>query len=183
MPNVRVKLHDWRVEQNIAGVRDSRLHLAIILPPLKANALEELRFEQLVTGHVCLAVSRNHAFAKKRSVSVTEAAREPFIGLMLEEYPRYKEYMDAIFTRVDHKPRVVEEHDGWSGVFSAVGAGTGVAITSDVLAYAFNDRIKLVRLTPEPKVVAIGIITRRGKLGPAAEKFCQCAKETFASIR
>src|SRR6476469_1562769 len=56
MPNVRVRLHDWRVEQNIAGVRDSRLHLAIILPPLKANALEELRFEQLVTGHVCLAV-------------------------------------------------------------------------------------------------------------------------------
>ena len=183
MPNVRVKLHDWRVEQNIAGVRDGRLQLAVILPPLKANALDELRFEQLVTGHVCLAVSSGHSFAKKRSVSVTDAAREPFIGLTLDEYPRYKEYMDAIFTRVDHKPRVVEEHDGWSGVFSAVSAGTGVAITSDVLAYTFNDRIKLLRLTPEPKLVAIGIITRKGKLGLAAETFCQCAKGAFASPR
>jgi DNA-binding transcriptional LysR family regulator len=67
--------------------------------------------------------------------------------------------------------------------FSAVSAGTGVALTSEAFNYAFNDRIKCLRLTPEPKRVAIGDIIRKGKLGPAAEKFCQCAKEAFASIR
>ena len=64
-----------------------------------------------------------------------------------------------------------------------VSAGTGVALTSDVFNYAFNDRIKFVRLTPEPKRVVIGIISRKGKLSLAAEKFCQCAKEAFAAIR
>ena len=64
MPNVKVKVHDWPVEKNIAGVRDGRLQLAIILPPLKANALEELRFEALLTGRVCLAVSCDHPFAR-----------------------------------------------------------------------------------------------------------------------
>src|SRR6266508_3311572 len=73
MPNVKVKVHDWPVEKNIAGVRDGRLQLAIIIPPLKANALEELRFEPLLTGRVCLAVSADHPFAKKRSVSLTDA--------------------------------------------------------------------------------------------------------------
>ena len=48
--------------------------------------------------------------------------------------------MDAIFARVDQKPRVVEEHDGWPGVFSAVSAGTGVALSSDVFNYAFKLR-------------------------------------------
>jgi DNA-binding transcriptional LysR family regulator len=179
MPNVRVKLHDWPVEKNIAGVRDGRLQLAILLPPLKSNALDELRFEQLRTERVCLAVSCDHPFARKKSISLADAAREPFIGLTHEEYPRYREYLAAIFVRVHDKPRVVEEHDGWSGVFSAVSAGTGVAITSDAFDHAFGDRIKLLRLTPEPKRVAIGILTRKGKLGPAAEKFCQCAKEAF----
>ena len=80
MPNVKVKLHDWPVEKNIAGVRDGRLQLAIILPPLKANALEELRFEQLFTGRVCLAVSCDHPFAKSQSVSLADAAREPSSG-------------------------------------------------------------------------------------------------------
>jgi DNA-binding transcriptional LysR family regulator len=181
MPNVRVKLHDWRVEMNIAGVRDGRLQLAIILPPLKASALEDLRFDALFTGRVCLAVSSEHAFAKRQSVSLSDAAREPFIGLTLAEYPRYYEYLNAIFARANSQPRVVEEHDGWSGVFSNVAGGAGVAITSDAFRYAFNDRIKCVRLTPEPKRVSVGIITRKGKLGPAAEKFCQCAKEAFTS--
>jgi LysR family transcriptional regulator, benzoate and cis,cis-muconate-responsive activator of ben and cat genes len=181
MPNVKMKVHDWPVEKNIAGVRDGRLQLAIILPPLKANALEELRFERLLTARVCLAVSPDHPFARRQSVSLADAAREPFIGLMREEYPRYLEYLNAIFARVSDKPRMVEEHDGWSGVFSAVAAGAGVALTSDAFNYAFNDRIKLLRLMPEPKRVAIGIITRKGKLGPAAEKFCQCAKNAFGA--
>ena len=183
MPNVKVKVHDWPVEKNIAGVRDGRLQLAIILPPLKANALEELRFEPLFTGRVCLAVSSDHAFAKRRSVSLTDAARESFIGLTAEEYPRYQEYLGAIFARVPDKPRVVEEHDGWSGVFSAVSAGAGVALTSDTFKYAFDDRMKVVYLTPEPKRVAVGLITRKGKLGPAAAKFCECAKQAFAAVK
>ena len=134
------------------------------------------------TARVCLAVSCDHPFARRQSVSLADAAREPFIGLMLEEYPRYQEYLAAIFARVNDKPRIVEEHDGWSGVFSAVSAGTGVAIASDAFSYAFSDRIKLLRLTPEPKRVAIGILTRKGKLSPAAEKFCQCAKEAFGTL-
>ena len=132
MPNVKVKVHDWPVEKNIAGVRDGRLQLAIILPPLKANALEELRFEPLFDWRAfawrfpAIIHSRD-----SRSVSLADAAREPFIGLTHEEYPRYQEYLAAIFARVNDKPRIVEEHDGWSGVFSAVSAGTGVALTSD----------------------------------------------------
>src|SRR5450432_2504160 len=183
MPKVKVKAHDWAVEKNIAGVRDGRLQLAIILPPLKANALEELRFEPLFTGRVCLAVSCDHPLAHRRSVSLADAAREPFIGLTREDYPRYNEYLSAIFARVNEKPRLVEEQDGWSGVFSSVSAGAGVALTSDAFSYAFDDRIKLVRLTPEPKRVTVGIITRKGKLGPAAANFCDCAKAAFAAVR
>jgi DNA-binding transcriptional LysR family regulator len=183
MPSVHVKLHDWSVDQNIAGVRDGRLQLAILVRPLKANALAELRFQELVAARVCLAVSHNHPFARRHSVSLADAAREPFIGLTREKYPRYEEYVAAIFARVNEKPRIVEEHDGWAGVYSAVSAGTGVALSSDAFSYIFGDQIKMLRLTPEPKRVTIGIITRKEKLSPAAEKFCQCAKDAFAAIR
>ena len=183
MPKVKVKVHDWAVEKNIAGVRDGRLQLAIILPPLKASGLDELRFEPLLSGRVCLAVPGDHPFSLRKSVSLTDAAREPFVGLTQDDYPRYLEYLNAIFAGVNEKPRVSEEHDGWSGVFSAVSAGGGVALTSDAFRYAFDDRIKLVRLTPEPKRISIGIITRKGKLGLAAAKFCECAKDAFAAVR
>jgi DNA-binding transcriptional LysR family regulator len=183
MPNVHVKLHDWPVEKEIAAVRDGRLQLAIIVPPLTGNWRRDLRFEELLTLRVCLAVSCNHPFARRKTVSLTEAAREPFIGLLHEEYPQHRVYVDAIFARVKDKPRFVEEHDGWAGLLSAVDAGTGVAIASNAIDYAFGSRVKLLPLTPEPKRVPLGIISRKGKLSPAAEKFCLCAREAFASIR
>ena len=180
MPNVQVKLHDWPVEKEIAAVRDGQLQLAIIIPPLTGNVRRELRFQELVTIRVCLAVSCNHPFAQRKAVSLTEAAREPFIGLLHEEYPQHRVYVNAIFARVKHKPRFVEEHDGWAELFSAVDAGTGVAIASDAFDYAFGDRVKLLPLTPEPERVPVGIISQKGALSPAAEKFCECAKEAFS---
>ena len=179
MPNVQVKLHDWPVEKEIAAVRDGQLQLAIIIPPLTGHWRCELRFQELVTIRVCLAVSCNHPFAQRKAVSLSEAAREPFIGLLHEEYPQHRAYVNAIFARVKHKPRFVEEHDGWAELFSAVDAGTGVAIASDAFDYAFGDRVKFVALTPEPKRVPVGIICRKGRLSPAAEKFCECAKEAL----
>ena len=183
MPNVHVKLHDWPVEKEIAGVRDGRLQLAIIVPPFTGNWRRELRFEELLTVRVCLAVSCNHPFAQRKAVSLTDAAREPFVGLLHEEYPQHRVYVDAIFARVKDKPRFVEEHDGWAGLFSAVDAGTGVAIASDTFDYAFGNRVKFLPLTPEPKRVPIGIISQKARLSPAAEKFCQCAKEAFRAAR
>jgi DNA-binding transcriptional LysR family regulator len=183
MPNVHVKLHDWPVEKEIAAVRDGQLQLAIIIPPLTGNWRRELRFEELMSLRVCLAVSCNHPFAQRKAASLTEAAREPFIGLLHEEYPQHRVYVNAIFARVKDKPRFVEEHDGWAGLFSAVDAGTGVAIVSNAFDYAFGDRVKLLPLTPQPKRVPLGIISRKGRLSPAAEKFCECAREAFSAAR
>ena len=132
---------------------------------------------------VCLAVSCNHPFAQRKPVSSAEAARQPFIGLLHEEYPQHRVYVDAIFARVKDKPRFVEEHDDWAGLFSAVDAGAGVAIASDAFDYAFGNRIKLLPLTLEPKRVPLGIISRKGRLSPAAETFCLCAKEAFSAAR
>jgi DNA-binding transcriptional LysR family regulator len=71
---------------------------------------------------------------------------------------------------------VIEEHDGMSGVMSAVEAETGVAIAVD-FGYSFGNRVKFLRLTPEPKPVSVGIVGPKGRLSSAAEKFWQCAKE------
>ena len=171
------------VDEHIEGVRDGRLQLAITIFPLRGKEFAELRFEELANVRVCLAVACNHPFARRQSVSLAEAAREPFIGLIREQYLRYHEYVDAIFARVNAKPHIVEEHDGWAGVFSSVAAGTGVAPSSNAFSYAFNDRVKFLRLTPEPKRAMVGIVTRKGKLTLSAEKFCQCAKEAFSALR
>lgn len=115
-------------------------------------------------------------------MSLAEAAREPFIGYSRKEFPGYNRHLNAVFAKVKAKPRIVEEHDGFSSIIPAIEAGRGVALVSDSFAYSAGNRVKLVRLTPEPKPAIIGIAAPAGSLSPAAEKFWQCARQAALAM-
>ena len=104
------------------------------------------------------------------------------MGLTREKSSDYYAYLAAIFAAVKNKPRVIEEHDSMLGVLSAIEAGTGVGLAADAAGYSFGNRVKLMRLTPEPKPFSVGIAAPKGRLSPATEKFWQCAKEAAAAM-
>ena len=180
MPNVHVRLHDWSNNAIRDGLHDGRLQLGLIVPPAKANSMRDLRYEELFHQRVCVAVAPQHPFARRRAIPIAEVAAEPLIGLTREDYPNYYDLLSITFSKVKQKPRVIEEHDGMSGVMSAVEAGTGVAIGAD-FRYSFGNRVKFLHLTPEPKPVSVGIAAPKGRLSPAAEKFWECAKESAST--
>jgi DNA-binding transcriptional LysR family regulator len=138
--------------------------------------LHDVRYEELFHDRVCVAVAPQHPFARRRAIPIAEVATEPLIGLTREDYPNYYDYLSTIFLKLKQKPRVVEEHDSFSAVMSAVEAGTDVAIATD-FAYSFGNRVKFLHITPEPKPISAGIIGTKGRLSPAAETFWQRAKE------
>jgi LysR family transcriptional regulator, benzoate and cis,cis-muconate-responsive activator of ben and cat genes len=176
MPNVHVRLHDWSNNAIRDGLHDGRLQLGLIVPPVKASSMRDLRYEELFHQRVCVAVAPQHPFARRRTVPIAEVAAEPLIGLTREDYPNYYDYLSIIFSRVKQKPRVIEEHDSMSGIMSAVEAGTGVAIATD-FGYSFGNRLKFLHIAPEPKPISVVIVALKGRLSPAAEKFWQCAKD------
>src|ERR1043165_8584695 len=79
LPNVRVKLHDFSTEEMLAGLREGELQIAFIVR-LAPAMLRGLKFEELTRDSICLAVSPKHPFARRRTVTVPEAAREPLIA-------------------------------------------------------------------------------------------------------
>jgi LysR family transcriptional regulator, benzoate and cis,cis-muconate-responsive activator of ben and cat genes len=177
MPNVHVRLHDWTNQAILDGVRDGRLQLGLIVSPPKASSLRDLRYEELFQDRVCLA----DPFARRRAIPLAEVAAEPLIGLTHEDYPEYYDYLSIAFSKVKQKPRVVEEHDSMAGILSSVEAGTGIAIGADVFGYSYGNRLKRLRLIPEPKPISVGIIAPKGRVSPATEKFWQCAKEAVSA--
>jgi DNA-binding transcriptional LysR family regulator len=177
MPNVHVRSHDSSNKDILDGIRNGRLQLGLIIPPPRASALHDVRYEQLFQERVGVAVAPQHPFARRRVIPITEVAGEPLIGLTREDYPEYYDFLSIIFSKVKQKPRVVEEHDSFSGIISAVEAGSGITISIDVVGYSFGNRVKLLHITPEPKPISVGIVGVKGRLGPVAETFWQCAKE------
>jgi DNA-binding transcriptional LysR family regulator len=85
-----------------------------------------------------------------------------------------------VFSKLKPKLRVVEKHDSFSDIISAVEAETGVTISIDVLGHSFGNRVKLLHIIPEPKPISVGIVALKGRLSPAAAKFWACAKEAAA---
>lgn len=121
---------------------------------------------------------QTHPFARRRTVSLADAAREPFVTFARGVYSDYHNQFAAVFADVKVRPRIVEEHDDFSSLVSAIETGTGVALVSDAFAYATGERVKLLRFNPEPKTAVLGIAAPEGRLSPAAEKFWRCATQT-----
>ncbi|MEQ2006993.1 MAG: LysR family transcriptional regulator [Limisphaerales bacterium] len=177
MPNVRVMLHDLSTEEMLAGLREGKLQLALLSRPAKA-ALRGLRFEAFGEDPLRLAVAPKHPFARRRSVSLTEAARESFIAYRRAEYPDYHVMLDATFAGTKGNLRIAEEHDGVSSLISAIEAGQGVALVTESLGCLAGRRLKLVPLTPDPPPLVIGVCLIKGRLPPVAQVFLRVVNET-----
>lgn len=183
IPDARLKLHDQTNDENIAGLHDGQLQLAFVIRPLGTKALRDLRFEELTQLAPRLAVAPKHRFARRRVVTLADAVHEPFVAYTREDYPDYHANLMATFAAAKGKPRIVEEHDGFSSLISAIEAGTGVALVSDSFAYTAGQRVKLVRLDPEPPAVAMGIASLKESPSAVAEQFWQCAKQATLAWR
>jgi LysR family transcriptional regulator, benzoate and cis,cis-muconate-responsive activator of ben and cat genes len=176
LPNVRVKLHDLSTAEMLAGLRDSKLQIAFVVRPAAAVS-RGLRFEELVRDPICLAVAPKHPLARRRTVALTEIAREPLVAYNRKDYPDAHEHLDAVFATIKSKPRITEEHDSVTSLIAAVEAGSGVALVAQSLDCIAGVRLKLVPLSPAPQPLVVGAAWPKTGLSTTAEMFLQCAKD------
>jgi DNA-binding transcriptional LysR family regulator len=179
MPNVRVRLHDLSSEEMVAGLRDKRLDIAVLVRPTRAM-LRGLRFEELARDVICLAVAPKHPLARHRPVTLAQVAREPLVVFSRKDYPDYHELLEAIFAGTKFKLRIAEEHDSATSLMAAVEAGVGVALASQSLACSAGPRLKLIPISPPPPPLIIGAAWPANNLSGAAQTFLNCAMKANA---
>lgn len=177
LPHVRIKLHDLSTEEMLSGVRSGKLELAFLVRPNR-KALRGLRFEELARDTMCLAVAPSHKFAKLRSVTLEQAAREPLIVLSQKEYPEYHDYLETLFAPAKSKLHISEEHDSAGSLIAVVESGAGVAVVPQNFACSAGPRLKLLPITPDPEPLSIGAIWPEKGLAGAAEVLWNCARQS-----
>jgi DNA-binding transcriptional LysR family regulator len=175
MPQVRVRLHDLSTEEMLAGVREGKLQIALVVRPNRAM-LRGLHFEELARDLMCLAVPPGHAFARLRSVTLAQAVREPLVVFTQRDYPEYHEYLERLFAPLKAKPRTAEEHDSSASLIAAIESGAGVAVVPQSFSCSAGPRLKLLPLSPAPERIVIGAVWSKTGLTPATEAFWRAAK-------
>jgi DNA-binding transcriptional LysR family regulator len=172
-PGVRVALHDLSSEECLQRVVDGKLDLALTVPR-RGLRDKSLKFEPLTRYAVFCAVSLDHPFAKKRSVTLAEIRQQKLMIFTLEDYPEYRDWLTTLFK--DINPCMTEEYDGIIGLIAAVEAGRGVAFLSASARCLAGPRLRLIPIRPALDDVIVGTLTRNTP-PPLAEKFLLVLKQ------
>jgi LysR family transcriptional regulator, benzoate and cis,cis-muconate-responsive activator of ben and cat genes len=176
LPGVRVSLHDLSTQEMLAGLREGRLHVALMVAPTGAQ-LRGLRFHELARYPICVAVPPGHRFARHRAITLEKAVTEPLIAYSRADYPEYHTAIAKMFAPTGRVPSIAEEHDSVISLIAAVEAGRGIALAPSCMACLAGPRLKILPLTPEADPVVVGAVCRKQGASVAAQKFVDAAAE------
>jgi DNA-binding transcriptional LysR family regulator len=179
MPKVRVLLHDLSSEEMLAGLREEKLHVALMVAP-SARQLRGLRFHELARYPLCVAVAPRHRFAKRRVIRLEDTVDEPFIGYSRTGYPEYHASLEKIFAPVRQVPSIAEEHDSVTSLIAAVEAGRGIALVPNCMKCLAGPRLKILPLSPAREEVVVGAVCRKEGVSLVTQKFVEAAEEGSA---
>src|SRR6266581_3295310 len=179
-PAVRVQLHDLSTQEMLRGLRDGKLHAALLVqvPP---KTLAGLVFEELQRLAVCVAVHPAHPLARVRRVGLEQVAKEHLIAFTLADYPEHQAWIADLFAPLNRSPQIVEEHDSITSLIAAVASGTGVAVVAQLLNGLASSRLKVRPLQPAPPPLGVGIAYRKKFRSTATNNFIDAAKRANKS--
>ena len=174
-PGVRVMLHDLSTQEMLRGLRDGKIHVALLVEVSK-QVLTGLMFEELRRYAVCVAAHPSHPLARGRSVTLEQVARERLVAYCLADYPEYHAWLAGLFDTVKLPVQIAEEHEGSTSLIAAVEAGRGVALVQEGFQCLAGPRLKVRPLTPAPPPLVLGIAWRKGGGSVALQNFVAAAR-------
>jgi DNA-binding transcriptional LysR family regulator len=179
-PRVRVMLHDLSTEEMLSQLHGGKLQLALTVKPSR-KTLRGLRFKELASYLVCMAVAPEHRLARARSIKLSEIAGEPLIAYNRQDYPEYQDTLNALFKPREPRPRIAEEHDSVTSLIAAVESGRGVALLPNSIECMVGPRLKLIPLNPPAPPIVVGALLREGMVPALVEKLVAAAVDGAAS--
>ncbi len=174
-PGVHVVLHDLSTQEMLRGLRDGKVHVALLVE-LSKQVLTGLMFESLARYAVCIAAHPTHPLARAKKVSVEQVAKERLVAYCLADYPEYHAWLADLFATVNLPVQIAEEHEGSTSLIAAVEAGRGIALVQEGFQCLAGPRLKVRPLTPAPPPFVLGVAWRKGTRSAAVDNFIAAAR-------
>lgn len=181
-PRVRVVLHDLASDEMIARLLDGTLHFGISVEP-PDGLVGQIHFQELRRYPFCLGLSARHPFAGKKSMTLAEVASQPLVGLSRRDYTEYHQKLERMFAPLGLRPRIAVECDGSTSMLTALEAGNGIGIISELFRRIAGRRLVYRRISDLNESHSVGILrATKGDATPAGEKFCEMLRQAASHL-
>jgi len=171
-PEVRVHLHDLSTAEMRCGLREGRLHAALMVNA-GGRAPAGLQFTEMLRLAVRIAMAPTHRLARAGSVRLEQLAGEPLVVLSRDGYPEHHDWIRSLFARLNRRPVIAEEHDSSTSLIAAVEAGAGIALTSTGLRSLAGRRLVFRAIRPAPPDLGVVLAHRDSNLPAVVQDFVQ----------
>lgn len=145
-PNIEVVLVAMEPAEQLAAVREKRVHLGIY-PDLSTPLEQRFASRALFSCPMVAVFSASHELARTREkeIRIDDLANETIL-VPAAEASGYHARFDQLCSAADFKPKATHRVEGLDNLLSMVGAGYGVAILPELLVSASSEACRTRKL-------------------------------------
>jgi DNA-binding transcriptional LysR family regulator len=177
--DVQVELKTMSVPSQLVALRDGRLDVGFVRPPVSDPTL---RSEIVVREPFIVALPPNHRLARKSRMPLSALANEPFVLPPRDVVPVFHDTILRLCREAGFVPHAPHEADHLQMIVAMIAAGAGVGLVPTA-ARKFKHRVAYRSLHPSPDNLEIVIAWRRDDSSPTVAAFVSEARQSFMRSR
>jgi DNA-binding transcriptional LysR family regulator len=172
VPEVRLELHELTTNEQFRWLRESRIDVGFVRPPIE----DTFNFETIFQESLMVALPDTHLLAHQSDVCLRSLKNEPFILFPRLLAPGLYDLIISLCQQAGFSPNVTQEAIQMQTIVSLVAGGLGIAIVPESLQNLQRTGVvyKIIQ-EPTPKT-AIAIIWRQNDRSATVQKFLEIAR-------
>ncbi|MBW4651290.1 MAG: LysR family transcriptional regulator [Kastovskya adunca ATA6-11-RM4] len=167
-PEVRLQLHELTTDQQLEGLREGRIDVGFVRPPVEEDIFSsEIVFQE----PLMVALPETHQLANQADVSLRSLVGEPFILFPRLLAPGLYDHIISLCQQAKFSPNITQEAIQMQTIVSLVAAEMGVAIVPASLQNLQRTGVVYKAVQEPTPQVAITMIWRGNDTAPTVQRF------------
>lgn len=176
--DVEVELSEMVTIQQMEALREGRLDLGLVRPPVDEPGLCTAR---VASERLLLAVPRSHPFARGAPRSLKDLAGEPFITFSPVQGRYFYELIAGMLSRSSISVRYVQHVSQVHSILALVSAGIGISIVPETAGKLHFEGAELRELLDPPTFAELHLAWNTENVNPALSVFRDLVIRRFAT--
>lgn len=175
--DVQVELKTMSVPSQLAALRDARLDVGFVRPPVTDPAL---RSEVVTREQLVVALPPGHRLAAKSRIPLSALAKEAFVLPPHEVVPVFHDVVLRLCREAAFIPHAPHEADHLQMIVAMIASGAGVGLVPTTARKFRHHRVAYRPIDPSPDDLEISIVWRRDDASPSLSAFVAEARRVLA---
>ena len=178
LKDVEVELSEMVTMQQMEALRDNRMDLGLVRPPVEGPGISTIR---IASDRLVLAVPHNHRFASRPPRSLKDLAGEPFITFSPVQGRYFYELLGGMFRKAGVSVRYVQHVSQVHSILALVSAGIGISIVPETARKLHFEAAELRELPAPPTFAELHLAWSTENGNPALSVFRDLVVRRFAT--